>query len=264
MANKMVTRRQKLANAVQASVETHLERVGSALEGVIAPLLRDGESAPDMGFFQDLLGRLIEAHRDRMVAAEQGHLAELAGDIGSRSERDAAALEVRLKMVALRRILDGLFGPERSHEILAVEGPTARDPVVLLRQGQDTVVRMRSEELELPPQRLGQGAVLGPMSDQIEASLERLRIAIEVIDREQRAAQGTLGVKSTALASFDVALGALVKILEGLYELAGERDLAAKVRPLRRQRARNRPAEPPEAGDQPAEEAPEAPVPEPA
>lgn len=249
MASKQVTDRQKSADSVIAAGETHAEPVQQALADLTKPLLKKGESPPDFGVLVKLSASLLAAAKDRMVKADEAHEIELSDDAPVREARDAAAADLRGALVDLREIIVGAYGQSTAAKLFL--GATPEDPVVLSRFAGEVADKL--DKTKLPAPRI-KGAKLD--AAETAASLREKRAQLdkhlEALHREQREAQKTLAAKYAAIPAYDRVFTGVATTLSGLLLLAGEPDLAAKVRPSIR-----RPGQTAEqAGDEPASEPP--------
>src|SRR5690606_18537102 len=104
--------RVKGAEAVNASVETHGDEIAAAIVAELAPLLRPGETMPDVALFFRLVGRKMVAVGGELSTADDAHEAELADDPPWRAKRDAAATAVRSALVDLRDGVTTAHGPD--------------------------------------------------------------------------------------------------------------------------------------------------------
>ncbi len=174
---------------------------------------------------------MVAASRDRLVDADKAHIDELAGDVATRRERDRRVKAVRDKLIEIRGILGGLFGAERTREIVAVDGATAEQPELLWRQAEHTVDRLRDPELRLPAATT-RAVSLDPsrFADELEPDVKGLRRAIDAVGIDVQEAALTVEVKKVAMAEHDRLMSACGRILSGLCLLADRPDLARQVR----------------------------------
>lgn len=235
MPSKMVTDRQKSAAVVEQAAATHAELVGGRLTEFFSPFAKPGAPAIDFGSLFELLAATLAAHRQRMEAADDAHTTELGDDAPARDERDAAAAALHGSLVDLRATVEGLFGPGSAGAVLALDGQTASDPVVLERQAALAVERLRTDGLTLPAMRLP-GLTFDPAAaaGALDPALERLRAALRAVSREAKEAEDTLIRKNRALDAFNTTFRGVAGTLESLFRLAGEPDLADRVRPSSR------------------------------
>ncbi len=231
MASRLVVLRQRLANAIHAALERFSEVVAPVINERTGPFLREGEVLFDFPLLQRVLGRMVEASFERMVAADKAHFDELANDIAPRMERDKQVATVRQKLIDVRRIVQGLFGLERAVEVVAIDGKTAYQPDLLWRQAEHTLSRLRSPDLRLPAASTASIA-LDPttLADELEPMVTALKAAIDAVDLDRRAAATSHQDKLDAIADHDLLITAGGRIVSGFYLLARRPDLANRIK----------------------------------
>ncbi len=230
MASKLVTDRQKGADAVAAIAEAQLQTLADSLTRVLPGGNPDAMQSVVTQLTSTLVGR-----RDEMVRADETHERELADDAPARAERDEAAAAVTAKLVELREVLTGLYGQTLARTVLPEAAP--QDPVVLERfAGQ---VSTTLANVALPEPRVA-GAQLdvSVLADDISGAQTELRNRLDVVAREVREAQDTLAKKNRAIEQYDRAFQGVATVLTGLFVLAGQDELANKVRPSARRPGR--------------------------
>ncbi len=256
MASRLVVLRQRLAKTIHSALERFAEVVTPVLTGRFAPFLTEGEAPIDFSGLQRLLHRMAEASFEAMVAADKAHLDELANDIAPRLERDRRVAVVRQKLIDVRRMVQGLFGPARAVEVVAVEGVTARQPEHLWRQSEHTLSRLRAPEFQAP-EALTAAVVFDPvqLADELDPMVSALRRTVDAVELERRAAAASLQVKQEAMAEHDLLITACGRILSGFYLLARRPDLAERIR-LSLPRKGSSSEEIESSGDQPNDDQP--------
>ncbi len=230
MASKLVTDRQKGADAVAAIAEAQLQTLADSLTRVIP----SGNPGAMQSVVTQLTATLV-GRRDEMVRADETHERELADDAQARAERDEAADALTAKLVELREVLTGLYGQALARTALPEAAP--QDPVVLERfAGQ---VSTTLANINLPEPRVA-GAQLNvsELAEDISGAQAELRNRLDVVAREVREAQDTLAKKNRAIEQYDRAFQGVATVLTGLFVLAGQDELANKVRPSPRRPGR--------------------------
>lgn len=231
MSSKQVTDRQKSADSVIAVAEANAERIADGLAALLQPHLENGEALPAAGLLVALLARALEAGKTAMVAKDSRHEAELADDPEIRAARDAAQAALYTGIVDLREMLVGVYGNAAAAKIIA--GPTPEDPVVLERFAAEIAERLQSVKLPAPRVK---GAEIA--AAEIAAALTEQRAALQkqlkAVQREIREAQASLAGKNAAVTTSDHTFAGVATTLTGLLLLAGQPDLAAKVKPSTR------------------------------
>lgn len=264
MPSKLVVRRQRLDNALRASLTRHREALLEGLRERFAPLVGDGEVLQSFERLYEFFFDLLEIRESAMVAADEAHSAELRDDEAPRQRRDEAAAVLYDILVAVRRAANGHFGSDLASRLLDLEGSTSQDPLTLYRQASRVVERLRNPELELPASQLGEEPDRESWAAQLEPPLAALKAAIDAVEQEARDLDLTLADKQTALEEHDIDAGAIARTVEGFLRLAARRDLSEEVRPARLRRRAGRAAEEetPEASGDSTEESPDGPPPE--
>ncbi len=231
MASRLVVLRQRLAKTIHSALGRFGEIVTPALAERFEPFLAEGEAPFDVSALHSVLLRMAEASFEDMVAADKAHLDELALAIEPRRERDRSVEAVRQKLIEVRRIVQGLFGPERAVEVVAIDGVTARQPELLWRQGEHTVSRLRAPDFQ-PPEATTAAVAFDPvqLADELEPMIDALRDAIDAVELERRAAAASQQLKRDAMTEHDQLIAASGRILSGFYLLARRPDLAERIR----------------------------------
>lgn len=232
MPSKQVIDRQKSANAVIAAGETHAERVAADLDALLSPYLQRGEKMPDLALFTRLITRSLADVRDRMVAADEAHLGELADDGPPREARDDVATELYSELTELREWLTGLYGAAALKR-LGFSEATPRDPVHLERFAGEVACALGGKDLP-KPRRKGVRWDADETVARIEELREALRGHLKDVAREAREAEATLVAKTAAISAYDERFSRAATALVGVFRLAGHVDLADRVRPSSR------------------------------
>ncbi|MCU0691993.1 MAG: hypothetical protein MUF54_11375 [Polyangiaceae bacterium] len=243
MPTKAVTNRQKDTQAIVAAADTHALAIAETLSSLIKPHLKRGEQTPDFGLVITVLARLLTARDATMVAADEAHELELGDDTASRNARDASTAALGKHLVDLREVLVGMFG-STIVRTLGFSGTVPRDPVVLLRYAGEIAAAIRNAPPVKPRIKGAEWnqADVAAQIDELRAAIER---ALHDVARELREAQGTLEAKNKAIAARDATCAGVAEMLGGLLRVAGNWELAEKLRPVVR-RATETPGEPEE------------------
>ena len=117
MASRLIVLRERIASSIQAAFEIFGAEVTPVVAERAEPLLQEGEAPIDFQLFQQLLGRMVDASVQQMVAADKAHVDELANDVVPRSRRDAVVAAVRRKLIEIRGFAQSLFGLQRAIEV---------------------------------------------------------------------------------------------------------------------------------------------------
>jgi hypothetical protein len=231
MPSKLVTDRQKGADAVIAAIEANAGAVGAALRDLLMPHLKKGEDVPDATLLLQLLSRALEAEKAAMIAADEAHEAELGDDEPARRARDEAHTALYDEIVELREILIGMYGADIAAKI--IPGETPQDPVVLSRFAK--TVEKNLGDIKLPAARI-KGAKLDKAEtlSTIASKRESLDTALRAVAREVREAQVTQDAKAKAITQYDLRFDGIASLASGSLKVAGKPELAVRIKPSAR------------------------------
>ncbi len=236
---KMVMKRAALCDRVTGAARVQGPEIGAGLGEFLSPGLGEGEVMPDQGATIQLYGRKLEGFRDAMVEADAAYLKQRAAFADLQLESQAPTGKLKGSILSLRSTCKGLLGKE-SLRALGLDFKIASDPPGVLRQGEIIRERLMSSQGELTPERWVKGALareelaseLGQDIDQQQAMVDRLV--------EQRKVVDTAKVrKDQALQEFDRQFIPIARVLEATFRVAGETELADRIRPTVRQLGRD-------------------------
>ncbi len=236
MPSKLVTDRQKSAAAVIAAARSHSARATAALTELFEPVVPKGQKLPDLSSIFALSAAALERVRGALVDADIAHERELADDDPPRAKRDELAASLYSDIVELREVVTGLLG-SGALPMLRLTGATPRDPVVLARLARDVSAALSSQKL---PKSRVRGATFRAEDwtlrlDDRTAPLEK---AIDMVAREAREAESTQATKNRAMEAFDETFRKVATLLSAALAIAGEDELAFRVRPTARRPGR--------------------------
>ncbi len=225
--------RQK-ASTVFRSVElTHVRDVLPSVEDRLRQVLSGEEVLPDLSLLIALLGRFQVRGTQQLIVADNAHEEELANDVEPRQRRDEAGERVRKKIVEVRRIATGLFGTERSVEVLGGSGQTA--PVSegerLWRQGEDTAQRLEDPGFTVPVMTTA-SLQFDPAAlvSELRTDNAAFRQALDAVALQQRKAETSLEAKNARLDDAKRIDAACGRIYDGFFLLADRADLLDRFR----------------------------------
>jgi len=202
-----------------------------------------------------LLQRLAAAlriAREGLIAADDAHLKELDDDPEPRRRRDAVAAQGYTEVTRLRTVARGLYGSDVAAELLGVDGKTSTDPLLLHRQAVRILQRFTDPETVFPPiEVVGAQLSREEWAEQLGPEVESLGAALDEVHRQHKAAESTLIAKKEAQEEFDRTYQGVARTVEGVFGMAGLKELADRVRPRRRKALRQEVSESDDAGASP-------------
>ena len=226
--SKQIVDRTKDSIAVLASVNAHARLVETRLGELLKPHLRKGETMPDVSRLLELIARVVEARTEVMTGADTSHQTELADDEGFRRQRDERTADLVTIITQAREALDGVYG-SGAIQRYGIKGTTPRDPAQLVAFATAMAQKLHAEALPAP--RFTASVDRKAIAAEIRAGLAPLQDAIDHVAREVREAEGTLVARDAAVETFDATFSRAAATFVALYRLAGEDELAARIRP---------------------------------
>ncbi len=223
-----VSRRTGSAEEVRGSLAAHRGLIGGNLDD-------KHPASPETGFsyqamFDHMDGELAKIHA-ALVEAEDRHVRQLARISQLRRRRDRGVTETYDKQKAARGILAHLYGKERDFELAAVSGKTPASSKMLAEQVDQTVKFLREPEGDEPKRKVaGVKVDFETMADDLEGGHTQLiEVRVELL-RANKVADGTRRVTAQAIREFDLVFLWIARSLEGVFRLAGEEELANRIR----------------------------------
>lgn len=256
---------------VVASVDAHGEVVAARLDERLAlhqENLEDGPTpANSLGMMTRLKDGLVDS-QERLADADHQHVEQLRKVLELREKRDEARPRMQQQLTTARHLFEEMHGQGTAFVVAGLESPTAKTVTKLLRQADLAIARCEQPDLVLPPSRVA-GFKVDPVevANGLKAESGQLKGTLGEIRLARRKAQETRKVKNRVLEEHKVTFLWTARTLEGFYRLAGEDELADRIRPSVRRPGR-RSVDVGEGSEEPAAEqtAPEGsePVPAPA
>ena len=229
MQSKQVLDSGKSAETVAQSAETHAPVIAKGVTSVLAPYLKPGEKMPDVDFLLTLHARAIRGSFQLVATADAANEAELADDPSQRAERDALAATLYARLTGLRGALASTFGDEAA-TLIGFDGPTTQDPVALAALGVEVAKRLPKLASKKPVLE-GVTISLDTLGRGLAEQAGKLDAANKATGREKKEAEQTLVAKQREVARHGRLFRGSASSIEGLARLAGEDDLADRVRP---------------------------------
>ncbi len=248
----------KSAKDIRVAIDVDGERIGGLLNDTHPLPVPEGEPTFDYRLhFQHLSHQLDLAVGDTELA-EDLHSAQLIRVARFQSERDETVKSGYGTLVSARQGLDSLY-PNGGFELGFLKGKTPEVPDKLLEQLGQTVKFLREPAVDLRDVKVrGFSADFGEVATELETEIAAVQGAVDRLDLSRKEAEGALVVKRKAIDGLRRTLLWVGRTTEGLFHLAGESELAARIRKSTRRPAR--PSEP--AAEPPGEEASAEPAPE--
>ena len=238
MPTKTVINSQNQAALAYSAAYEFAGETTAALEPFLSSLLREEETLPDLELLQVLFGRWIERERADLIVADDQHAQELEKTREVREQRDITARRLYRKVLGARRVIEAIFGQGKGARIAGLRSGIPTEPVPLQRFARAAVNILSQPGFSLPePEVAGASLDAAQTVADITPELTQLEDILQQLDPERRGDVKTLRAKNETLETHDQRVGALSRMLEALYELAGLKFYKERVRPSSRQRA---------------------------
>ncbi len=235
----MVMKRKALCDLVVGATKIQGPGVGDSLGKYLSPVLGEEEALPDLAASLELYGRKLESYGDAMVAADEGYLAELAKLNEVRAEGEAPTRSLKDKILSLRSTCQGLFG-EETLAPLALDFNLAQNLRGVLRQAEIIRERIKSSDKEMVSERWVNGTLDRESSArELDPEIEQLRLVVEQLVEQGKEVDTAKVRKDEALEEFDRQYILIARAVEATFRVAGETDLADRIRPTVRQLGRD-------------------------
>ncbi len=246
--SKEVTDRQQSCGFVLTALLRQGARVAAQLLTLVQPHLEEGDEAP--GFFPVVvaLARKMGASLDQLVGADEALYEANARYTRLREQQTEFFSKLARKVARLRLTLINQYVAPRLVD-LGLESETARSPRPLLRQADRIVKIFAGEDLEKllgesifqePANLRSQAAELDPLAGDLRRNLLG-------VDEARRALDEAKVARDKLKDQHDEIFLRSARTFEDFCRLAGEKELADKVRPSEKRPGR-REQDPPEDG----------------
>ncbi len=252
-----VMRRKSLGEIVLGAVRIQRPRIVEALAEVLNPLLQPEEVLPDFGLTLELYGRNLELHSRRMEDADEAHRQELTRFDRIRALRDELTDRLKERFLSLRSTCTGVLG-ESSLAPLGLDFNLAQEAKGVLAQSRIVRDRLRQSDIELVPERWFTGS-LDPesMAQEFDDDVEALSTTLRELIDQQKKVDVALVAKSQAIDDHDKTFIPIARSLEAMFRVAGETELAERIRPTVRRLTRPNEGEAPPPAEESSEESAE-------
>ncbi len=220
----------KSAKEIGVSLDADGDRIGGLLNEQSPLPAVDGEAAFDYRKHMQGLGLQLGEAKQQVVDAEDEHAARLIRVSRQKSDRDEVGKACYDKTVTTRQGLETLY-PSGAFELAFLKGTTPRNPERLREQLVQSVKLLKNPAVEpREPEDDAFSVDLEKVVAKLEPSITDLSAAIDRYDRAKKEAEGSLVVKRLAIVQLRRTVVWVGRTTEGLFYLAGEDDLAKRIR----------------------------------
>ncbi len=232
MPYKMITLGEKEVARIAGNAGTHAEQMAGNLTVRWRQYVPKEQKVIDVLQLQLCVRDDLHRLRGEIREIERRHLDTLASARFGREVRNVAIPQLRGRLVGIQRLFDGAFGAGSStlvfgEDTVAIPG----DPFPLLRVGHIAHGKLTSPALVLPEVVL-EGVKIVPktLAKSFEPPMTRLEEALQGLEEAVPATNASLAEKLRTLNELQQQAGIAARFLEALYHLAGEPEIARRVR----------------------------------
>ena len=215
--------------SVEDAVIHHGERIHKLLDQRYNRHLPEGMRIDFLANMRAIL-ELLRMACDRLTRAERSLVAERSGDKSPRYGRDQVAQELSSLIVGGRDAFDYMYRPV-SVEEYGFPRYIAETPLDLARQGEHLTEQLDLPGRLFPEPRIEGGLPLTAMAATITDKTAELRRLLSDVGKEVKMEELAHVEKERAKDYYDLLLVWGARIVESYFRMAGEKELAARVRP---------------------------------
>jgi small-conductance mechanosensitive channel len=224
--SKRVSARLSNAQHVLSSAQTHQDKVAASAAQTVT-----GLQANEIKQIISLFCAHLAFASQQLNDQEQAYVDEQADDPAALDKRDQA-LKALQKLLTEVQDLVQRYAPERLRALgLDSAPPLAQDAFARYA---NNVAKQLSKDTSPIDGPLGMRLSLPDAGAQLAQRAQAFEEALSGVSRERRELEATLITRDQALARWQVVYTAVSDILSGIYSIAGESKLAAKIRPTSR------------------------------
>ena len=244
LQSSMTIERRRAVTDLAASLAAQGDTAAASLEERLATVLEEGEEMPDLRLLLRLLERLVKRAGDDLDEADGDRFVRAMRLKALQEEARKNKAELHGEVVKVRKTLVDLYGSKHVRFQFGLGERTPRGTAGLADEARRLAARLAHPELVLPePQAAGLTPDVGGWVRSLAAPAARLgRLVTELECRRVGAGDGVLEQRRS-LAACDQTYLRVARTAEALFSLAGETELARRLRPkAQRKRKRKRPA----------------------
>ena len=226
---KGVVNREGSTKSVVTSGNSNKEKVSGKLHEFFEPYMEEGEEYPDFDFIFVLLLRVLVDKKNKMVKAYNAHMLENKEDRAARIGRNEDIDVLYSDLTGFREVMSAMF-KDSAGKLLRFEGKTPRDASNLNRFTEEVIIALKTTVLP-EPKVMGASFDVTPWIERLETQKEKLNKSVELVGMELRETEQTMITKNQEIEEYDEAFSRVANAMVGLFRLAGENELAARVKP---------------------------------
>lgn len=231
MASKLSVQLKRDAVHVASSARSLADKVGATATAKLLPLVREGETMPDLTFFQELLGRYLDQRGQLMGEIDQKYAEEQRLRRGLRLERQRLEEQLVGTLRVVRYQLDRRLGKDSVVHIKD-RNFSRRGAASLIQLAREAATALRDPAVAWEQTGAqGGGESSAFLAETLEAEAKQLELLAEDKAGQQlRLVQTGLEEKLTEIETTVLTVRSASNLLAGLYGFADLPFHASRVR----------------------------------
>ncbi len=231
MPRRKVTRLRKQCGLLAGHSWTQAERVAEAATDSVRRWLPEDQEVVDLLHLQLCLGEKLGEQREQLTEIDNQHMHELQVDRSLRQERDKVTAETRERMIQLRNSCDGLFGAGGGATIFEEAAVVPVDPVAVHQLTGHVIANLDNEDFAMPkPLQKGFKLDRKEAVSDLREPWERLGVVLKRLAQTESDSKFSQARKDSQVGEVETFVGKVYRFYEALYDLAGFKGLAERVR----------------------------------
>ena len=222
--------RLKAARFVLSVIFQRGQEISDLLVGLFRPHLREGDPEPEFFGTVVAIGRRMSVAIDTVIAADHRLFAANAAVDAERTVRRKKAAELFRLISGLRGACNALF-VDLQVQRFGFDARTAQDPAPLVLQAERVAEHLENGEIVAEYVFEGDDFDPGKYAGQVREKATGLRTCLDHMADLQRDAEKALLHKRDVTDEYDSLFGDGARTFESYCRMAGETELADRVRP---------------------------------
>ncbi len=235
-----VLHRKRAVMDLAAALAAQGDTVTASLEERLATVLEKGEEMPDVRHFFRLLERLVERSGDDLDEADGDRFVRAMRLKVLQEQTRETKAKLHDEVVKVRKTLVDLYGSARVRFQFGLAERTPRGTADLADEARRLAVRLADPELSLPEPAAGLEPDPEGWARSLRPPMVRLDRLLKELERRRIGAGDGVLEQRRALAACDQTCLLVARTAEALFRLAGEKELARRLRPKANRRRRRR------------------------
>lgn len=237
--SEQISQRRDLGNDISAGIDAAIEDVSSGFGEYLSPVVAEGEEQIDTRHQLVLIRRRVDGHVNDLDALDAGVVEKVHDTDKARLDVDGLSDFVVSTMRSVRHTVRGAFGPDGVART-GLRGRFPSRPLRVYERGRLVQTSLRNPDLGLKPalkvvakgegqvEEEGPGLKPSDLAAEFEPALTQLGDTLKARYADKREDIDARYLRQNGIKTFDRHIRGIVRILQGIFVLAGRDDLARR------------------------------------